>query len=112
MTLVLNYPNTSLQVRIPPKRENFLNHHVHVLLAYILADLGFDVWLGNARGNRYSRGHHSMSVESEEFWDFSWHEIGFYDIPAMINYVLDTTKKDKLDYIGHSQVSFQIYRNE
>lgn len=49
-----------------------------------------------------------MSVESEEFWDFSWHEIGFYDIPAMINYVLETTKTDKLDYIGHSQVGFEI----
>jgi lysosomal acid lipase/cholesteryl ester hydrolase len=29
-------------------------------------------------------------------------EIGFYDMPAMINYVLKTTNREKLLYIGHS----------
>lgn len=44
-----------------------------------------------------------MSPETKEFWDFTWHEIGFYDLPAMIDLVLNQTGSDKLFYVGHSQ---------
>ncbi|XP_059058794.1 lipase 3-like [Achroia grisella] len=72
-------------------------------LAYLLADAGYDVWLGNARGNKHSRSHISLSPSCAEFWDFSWDEIGRYDLPAMIDYILNATKQDQLIYIGHSQ---------
>ncbi|KAM3958999.1 lipase 3-like [Aphomia sociella] len=76
-------------------------------MAYNYADAGFDVWLGNARGNRLSRRHVTLdpddSVEKLEFFDFSFEEIGMYDIAEMIDYVLAYTGKEKLHYIGHSQ---------
>lgn len=72
-------------------------------LAYILADAGYDVWLGNFRGNTYSRRHETLSPNDREFWNFSWHELGIVDLPEMIDYVLQETKEDKLRYIGHSQ---------
>lgn len=72
-------------------------------LAFLLADRGYDVWLGNARGNTHSRAHVSMSPESKEFWDFSWHEIGIYDLPAMIDLVTGFTGQPKIQYAGHSQ---------
>lgn len=34
---------------------------------------------------------------------FSWHEVGIYDLPAMMDYILKKTNVNKLHYIGHSQ---------
>lgn len=72
-------------------------------LAYLLSDMGYDVWLPNVRGNRYSRKHISYTPNMNKFWDFSWHEIATYDLPAIIDYTLNVTSKEKLHYIGHSQ---------
>ncbi|XP_039759325.1 lipase 3-like [Pararge aegeria] len=72
-------------------------------LAYLLSKEGYDVWMGNARGNKHSRSHEYLTPSDPEFWDFSWHEIGYYDLPAMIDHTLAISKSDKLKYIGHSQ---------
>ncbi|KAK4020799.1 hypothetical protein OUZ56_002745 [Daphnia magna] len=70
--------------------------------AFLLAELSYDVWLGNFRGNRYSRKHTTLTPDEAEFWKFSWDEIGNYDIPSMMNYILTETGQSKLSYIGHS----------
>lgn len=41
-----------------------------IVLAFILADQGYDVWLGNARGNLYSKAHVTYNVDSPAFWNF------------------------------------------
>ncbi|CAB3251568.1 unnamed protein product [Arctia plantaginis] len=72
---------------------------------YILAEEGYDVWMGNFRGNLYSRRHLRLNPDSRfnlDFWRYSWDEHGNYDIPAMIDYALAHTGKEKLHYIGHS----------
>lgn len=33
----------------------------------------------------------------------SWHEIGVYDLPATIDYILEKTNKTQVHYNGHSQ---------
>jgi len=63
--------------------------------AYYLYDQGYDVWMGNCRGNRYSRNHTHLSVKKKDFWDFSFHEVGTYDLPTMIDYVIDKTEYKK-----------------
>lgn len=71
--------------------------------AYMLADLGYDVWMGNARGNRYGRMHIHHNPSSSDFWGFSWHEVGLIDIPNTIEYILQNTGQQRLHYVGHSQ---------
>lgn len=63
----------------------------------------FDVWLGNARGTTHSHSHRSLSPSDARFWQFSWHEIGVYDLPATVDYVLARTGRQQLHYVGHSQ---------
>jgi len=68
-----------------------------------LAEQGYDVWLGNFRGNSYSRGHVSLNADTDnEYWQFTWDEMAKYDLPAQLNYVLEHTGKEKIYYIGHS----------
>ncbi|KAL6267748.1 hypothetical protein P5V15_000819 [Pogonomyrmex californicus] len=38
-----------------------------------------------------------------------WHEIGYYDLPAMIDYILEKTGHSKLYYIGYSQGAATFY---
>ncbi|KAF7286541.1 hypothetical protein GWI33_004944 [Rhynchophorus ferrugineus] len=79
-------------------------------LAYMLADAGYDVWMGNARGNTQSRAHVNYNPDKDSsFWQFSWHEIGVIDLPAMIDYVLETTQVESIYYAGHSQGTTTFY---
>lgn len=62
--------------------------------------------MGNVRGTHESRHHIALDPtgqQKKEYWSFSWHEIGIYDLPATIDHILEKTNKKKLHYIGHSQ---------
>lgn len=69
----------------------FLNSGRNISIAFYLSDNGYDVWLGNVRGSKYSTAHKWLSTKSIEYWKFSFHEMGVYDLPPMIDYMLDVT---------------------
>ncbi|XP_075234853.1 lipase 1-like [Lycorma delicatula] len=78
-------------------------------LAFQLSKEGYDVWLGNIRGNAYSRDHETLSPNEEDFWNYSWHEMGMHDMPAIIDYILKKTGQKQLHYIGHSMGTTMFY---
>jgi len=84
---VLNYPGQSLP--------------------YILADAGYDVWLGNVRGNKYGdkrKGDHPGNL-----WAFSFDEQGKFDVPNTVDYILNATEHRKVSIIAHSQGCTQTF---
>ncbi|CAH2048210.1 unnamed protein product, partial [Iphiclides podalirius] len=79
-------------------------------LAVALAGSGYDLWFGNIRGNRYSRRHVSLNPDQDDqFWNFSFHENGHYDLPAIIDTVLEETGSATLNAIGFSQGNTIFY---
>ncbi|XP_039952434.1 lipase 3-like isoform X1 [Bactrocera tryoni] len=74
-------------------------------LPYLLADAGYDVWLGNHRGNEYGLKHSNLDpiADRKHFWNFTWHEMGYYDLPNIIDYILEETGEKSLHYVGYSQ---------
>lgn len=77
-------------------------------LGFILADEGYDVWMGNFRGSKYSKNHSHLSQDDFDFWDFSVHEHGIYDLPAQLAYVKSITQQ-KILYIGYSLGTMAMY---
>ncbi|XP_045474750.1 lipase 1-like [Harmonia axyridis] len=78
-------------------------------MAGYFADRGYDVWLGNSRGNQHARRHVKLDPDKLKFWNFSYHEIAVYDISGMVDHILKTSGKKKLYYIGHSQGGTVFY---
>ncbi|GMS86909.1 hypothetical protein PENTCL1PPCAC_9084, partial [Pristionchus entomophagus] len=50
---------------------DFLSPPTNLALSYALADAGYDVWLGNFRGNIYSTEHVGYDSTDRRFWNFS-----------------------------------------
>lgn len=74
----------------------------------VLANKGYDVWLGNSRGNKYSLRHQKIKTSSMKFWEYSFQEMGKFDIPANLDFISKKTGFEKIVYIGHSQGTSQL----
>ena len=75
----------------------------------MLAEEGYDVWIGNNRGTDYSQEHVSLTTMDPEFWAFSWAEMGIYDDVANIKKMKEVSGADKVFYIGYSQGTIQMF---
>ena len=72
-------------------------------MALTLHAAGYDVWLANTRGNKYSCKHAQKPHDSHAFWDFSLDQYALVDVPDTIDYVLGISGHSSLTYIGFSQ---------
>ncbi|CAH1395994.1 unnamed protein product [Nezara viridula] len=71
-------------------------------LAFFLLKEGYDVWLTNQRGTVYNEYSLKYKRSNPNFWDFSFHEAGLYDLPAFMDKILQIRGAEQLFYIGHS----------
>lgn len=78
------------------------NSHLDSLATFLL-ESGFDVWLANSRGNKFTR-HAFNHANSKDYWDFSLTEYTI-DVCAVVDCILAITKAPSLTYIGFSQGS-------
>ena len=74
-------------------------------LAFALVDAGFDVWLANNRGNRYSCKHTRLRPDDRRYWDFSLDQHALIDLPTNVDAVLRVSGTQRLAYVGFSQGS-------
>lgn len=78
-------------------------------IPFVLVELGFDVWLGNNRGNKYSKKSIHHDPNSAKFWDYSIDNFAWNDIPDSIEYILNVAREPSLSYIGFSQGTAQAF---
>eukprot|EP00747_Dinoflagellata_sp_TGD_P141578 gnl/TRDRNA2_/TRDRNA2_176145_c3_seq15.p1 gnl/TRDRNA2_/TRDRNA2_176145_c3~~gnl/TRDRNA2_/TRDRNA2_176145_c3_seq15.p1 ORF type:complete len:459 (+),score=42.03 gnl/TRDRNA2_/TRDRNA2_176145_c3_seq15:45-1421(+) len=74
----------------------------NVSLAPLLYHHGYDVWMGNQRGNFFSKGHRTLSMSDPAFWNFTIVDEGRQDLPEIVQYILTVTKRSSMAYIGYS----------
>ena len=72
-----------------------------------LMDAGYDVWLGNQRGNIFGNTNVNDSTWTlKERWDWSHAEIAQIDLPAQIEKILEVTGKEKVTMAAYSEGTF------
>lgn len=78
-----------------------LNNATKTCLALILADLGYDIWLGNSRGNRYSRKHVYLNPKFRRYWQFSYITLRTYIYITCYNWIKILFKFGRSGRIRH-----------
>jgi len=62
--------------------DSALTNSEEKAVGFMLANAGFDVWLGNSRGNKHSKNHTFLNTSSLEFWSFTFMDMSEHDLPA------------------------------
>lgn len=90
-------PPVYLQHGLMESADSWVINEESQAIGLILANRGFDVWLGNSRGNKYSR-----PSEGPASGLFSFREVAELDLPAAMGYIRAATGR-RVHYVGHSE---------
>ncbi|XP_017777774.1 PREDICTED: lipase member J-like [Nicrophorus vespilloides] len=111
---IFRIPYSPIQPNLANRKPIFLQHgslsnsDLYVLtgkssMAMRLSDMGYDVWLGNNRGNFYTSSINGEDKAERSYWNFTLDDMAIYDLPPVFELIANVTKKPgELIYLGHS----------
>jgi len=73
--------------------DTFIINDETKAIAFVLANRGYDVWLGNNRGTKHGHEHVTYKTSDHVFWDFTFEEMAIFDLPAGFQYIHDRTNQ-------------------
>lgn len=98
-----------LQHGLLDSSDTWLINEESLAPGFIFANAGYDVWLGNSRGNKHSRRHTKLNPDKDAaFWAFSFQHMADYDLPAVFKFINNVTNQT-IHYFGHSQGTMQMH---
>lgn len=71
-------------------------------LGFVMADKGYDVWLGSTRSSKFSYGHVTFRRTDSEFWNWDWDDLVSQDLPSMLRFLHAQTNQ-LIYFVGYSQ---------
>ena len=74
---------------------------------FYFSNLGYEIWLLNTRGDKYSLKHVYLPTNSKAYWNFTYEQKGLYDNKAAILFIQKYLNIKKINLIGYSEVGSQ-----
>lgn len=101
-----NKPVIFMQHGLADSADTWIINYKDKAPAFVAAEAGYDVWVGNNRGNKYSRMHTHLDPTNDlAYWEHSFSEHSKFDVPASVKYIRRHTlmkPEQKMTYMGHS----------
>lgn len=91
---------------------NISNNSDDHSLPFMLSNNNFDVWMFDGHGTNTLNTNWSVMIdpkESQQFWNFSLDDQSLYDLPFLMDFVLNKTGEQKLIYVGYSQSTLFMF---
>lgn len=111
--IIINKPVIVLQHGLGLSSDSWITQiNDYKNLPFYLVELGYDVWILNSRGNKYSNNNYQTSstifcieswINSFKFWNFKLINISKYDLPDSINFIINKTEVERISFIGFNQ---------